>query len=100
MLKVVAIRPSTSREKKLDIVLETEAGRRKTVRIGMRTMSDFTQHKDEERKKAYIARHQAREDWTMTGATTAGFWARWLLWNKPTLEASKQDVFQRFSFLK
>ncbi len=44
------------------------------------------------KKKAYIARHKKTEDWTKSGVDTAGFFARWLLWNKPTLEASYNDV--------
>lgn len=100
MVKVLEIKASSNPEKKLDVVLLNDTGRKKTVRIGDRSMSDYTHHRDEERKKSYIARHQAREDWTLAGATTAGYWSRWLLWNLTTLEASKQDVFRRFPSLK
>jgi len=47
-------------------------------------------------KAAYIRRHRAREVWTKSGIATPGFWSRWLLWNKPSLAASKHDMRDRF----
>jgi hypothetical protein len=68
----------------------------KKVYFGSAGMSDFSIHKDEARKLRYIVRHQKRENWTKTGIDTAGFWSRWYLWNKPTLEASYNDIKKRF----
>lgn len=68
----------------------------KTIKFGADGYSDFTFHKDTDRKKAYIARHEQNEDWSKNGILTAGFWARWLLWNKPTLEASMTDIEDQF----
>ena len=53
-------------------------------------------HKDPKRKQRYIERHKDKENWTKSGIDTAGFWSRWLLWNKPTIEASYNDIKQRF----
>ena len=39
----------------------------------------------EKHKAAYLLRHKARETWTMKGVESAGFWARWMLWNKPSI---------------
>ena len=51
-------------------------------------MSDYTKNKDPERKKAYLARHRANENWK--NKESAGFWSRYLLWEKPSLrEAAK-----------
>ena len=36
------------------------------------------------------------ENRTKSGIDTAGFWARWLLWNKPTIEVSYNDIKKRF----
>ena len=44
-----------------------------TVHFGATGYQDFTQHGDEERKASYLARHNAREEWTLAGAETAGF---------------------------
>ena len=66
---------------------------------GLLTLFQFIDHKDEERKAAYLSRHKKNEGWTLQGIKSAGFWARWLLWNKPSLSASMADVNKRFSSL-
>ena len=35
----------------------------KKVSFGATGYSDFTQHKDEDRKKSYIARHKTNQNW-------------------------------------
>ena len=72
----------------------TSSGKR--VYFGAAGYEDFTTHKDNERKKLYIARHSKSENWSKSGIDTAGFWSRWLLWNKPTIEASYNDIKKRF----
>ena len=69
-----------------------------TVHFGATGYQDFTQHGDEKRKAAYLL-HEARENWTLKGVESAGFWARWLLWNKHSLRASVADIQQRFTNL-
>jgi hypothetical protein len=67
----------------------------KIVSFGAKGMSDFTKHKDEERKSRYLARHKGmNEDWN--DPLTPGALSRWILWNKPTLEASIKDFKNRF----
>ena len=68
----------------------------KTIHFGAAGYADFTTHKDEARKEKYLARHR-NEDWT--NIHSAGFWARWILWNKPTLTESIRDVSKRFSLV-
>ena len=71
----------------------------KTVHFGATGYHDFTTSKDEKRKASYLARHKTAEDWTLAGIESAGFWARWVLWNKPSLSASIKDINQRFTSL-
>ena len=71
----------------------------KTVHFGALGYQDFTISRDEKRKTSYLARHKTSEDWTLAGVDTAGFWARWLLWNKPSITASIRDINQRFTSL-
>jgi hypothetical protein len=73
------------------------SGVTKTIHFGARGMSDYTKHKDLARKQRYLARHHAKEQWGITGVLKAGFWARWLLWNKPSLLGSKRDITKRFN---
>lgn len=77
-------------EKKYYIITNSD----KKVYFGAAGMSDFTKHKDEARKQRYIDRHKKNESWT--NKDTAGFWSRWLLWNKPTIKASYEDIKKRF----
>lgn len=69
----------------------------KVVHFGAKGMSDYTIHKDKDRKQRYIIRHTARENWKKSGIQTPGFWSRWLLWNKPTLQTSIKDIEQKFN---
>jgi hypothetical protein len=68
----------------------------RTIHFGEAGSSDFTKHKDDDRKRSYIARHKKRENWRKSGIQTAGFWSRWLLWNLTTLTQSKHDIESRF----
>ena len=72
-----------------------------TVHFGQKGAYDFTRRgKDAhniERKKRYIKRHAEHEDWTKRGMHTAGFWARWILWNKPSKRASIRDVEAKYN---
>ena len=78
----VKIRRARSKGKKFEAVVD-----RKIILFGAARYSDFTQIKDPERKERYIARHRKREDWTRSGLDTASFYAKHLLWNKPSLTA-------------
>jgi len=67
----------------------------KVVDFGQKGGSTYIDHKDEDKKKAYLARHRVREDWS--DLTTAGALSRWLLWNLKTLSASIADFKKRFN---
>ena len=60
-------------------------------------MSDYTKHKDPERKQRYLNRHRKNEEWT--DHTTASFYATNILWNKPTITESIKDTNNRFKDL-
>lgn len=66
----------------------------KKIKFGAYGYSDYTIHKNKIRKQNYIARHQKRENWN--DLDTAGFYSRWILWNKPTLEESIKDTERKF----
>ena len=89
-MNVVIITPSENKLKKFDATINGT----KTISFGARGMDDYTIHKDETRKNLYINRHRKREDWG--NAYSAGFYSRWVLWNKPTLKESVDDLNKRF----
>ena len=68
----------------------------KKIYFGAAGYSDFTKHKDEARRQRYIKRHEKTENWTKSGIDTAGFWSYWLLWNKPSIKQSYDDIKKRF----
>ena len=91
----VVIKPSTNKDKKYMAIFYDGDKKSKTTHFGAAGMSDFTKHKDEERKKSYLSRHKARENWN--DYKSAGALSRWILWNKPTLEASINDFKKKFN---
>ena len=62
--------------------------------FGAAGMSDFTKHKDTQRKSRYISRHSRRENWK--SPKSAGALSRWILWNKPSLRGSISDYKRKF----
>ena len=83
-----------SRSEKPDKKFEARIDGRKSIHFGQAGASDFTQHKNLLRKERYLQRHSKNEDWT--NYNTAGFYSRWLLWNKETLAESISDTNRRF----
>lgn len=92
----VEVYKSERKGKKYKVVLIYDNGKTKTIHIGQEGADDMTTHGDEDRKKKYLARHKARENWTKSGIDTAGFWSRWLTWNKSSISASIKDIENRF----
>lgn len=92
----VVIKPSTRKEKKFMAIFYDKGKKIKTTHFGAKGMSDFTIHKNPERKERYLNRHRRRENWE--DAFSAGALSRWILWNKPTLKASISDYKKRFKF--
>ena len=91
----VVITKSKKPDKKYDARIDGT----KTVSFGQKGASDFTKHKNTDRKERYIDRHKKNEDWTKSGVKAAGFWSKNLLWNKPTLKESIDDINKRFKNL-
>ena len=90
---MITLTKSDRKDKKYMVHLENG----KTIHFGAAGMSDYTIHKDLKRKQAYILRHSSgAENWNKSGLDTAGFWSRWILWNKPSLMDSIRDTEKRF----
>ena len=85
----IIITKSKNKDKKYDARIDGK----KTVSFGAAGMSDYSIHKDPERKQRYLDRHKSRENWN--DPTTAGYLSRWILWHKPTIEESIKDLNKR-----
>jgi hypothetical protein len=91
----VEIKPATQKGKKLQAIFYDDDDKKiQTIPFGQAGASDFTKHKDEERKKRYDDRHKPREDWN--NPMTAGALSKWILWDKPTLKQGIASFKKRF----
>lgn len=92
---------SDKKDKKFKVITPEN----KIIYFGAAGYNDFTiwnklrDAKAKDKKKAYIARHQKTEDWTKSGINTAAFWAKHILWNKETFQASIEDTEKRFNII-
>ena len=95
-VKFVSLKEANDKKHKYIVSIMNETTKRlKNIKFGAYGMDDYTIHKDEKRKSLYDARHRVREDWT--DPQTAGFWSKWILWNKKTIDASLKDTIKRFN---
>jgi hypothetical protein len=91
-IKLVSIKKSNKSGKKLMATFETN-GRKKVIHFGAAGMSDFTKHHDRERRNRYITRHS--KDLRTGNPARAGYLSMFVLWNKPSLQASIRDYKRR-----
>lgn len=66
----------------------------KKVLFGAYDMSDYTIHKDAERKMRYIERHKKREEhlWNKSGINSPSFWSRYYLWEYPNKSQAYEHI--------
>ena len=89
---IIKLKKSNRKEKKWMVIID---GRK--VHFGASGYSDYTIHGDKKRMERYVARHRKREDWTKSGINTPGFWSRWLLWSKPSLNEAIKLIENKFN---
>jgi Na+-transporting NADH:ubiquinone oxidoreductase subunit NqrF len=88
---VIILQKSSNSSKKFMVNVNGE-----TIHFGAKGYSDYTKHKQRSRMFRYNIRHRSRENWTKYGIYSAGFWAKWILWNKPGFRDSIKDTEKRF----
>jgi len=91
-VKLVSIKKSNKSGKKLMATFETN-GRNKVIHFGSAGMGDLTKHKNFQRRDRFIFRHH--KDLKTGDPTRAGFLSMFILWNKPSLQASISDYRRR-----
>ena len=85
---------SKKKNKKYDAIFENiQTKKKKIISFGANGYSDFTKHRNKDRKERYLARHRKGEKWN--DLMTPGALSRWILWNKLTLKASIADYRKR-----
>ena len=91
----VVISPSKNKNKKYKAVVNNE----KTVHFGDSRYQDYTQHKNHKRKENYISRH-SNEDWSKSNIASPAFLSRFVLWEKPTLQGSINNLNNKYKDVK
>ena len=92
----VIIKPSKNQNKKFDAIIDGK----KKISFGQAGASDYTIHKDAERKERYINRHKKNENWGRGGVDSAGWLSRFILGEKPTLKSAIDNANKRYSNVK
>ena len=75
--------------------INPKTGRVNTIQFGDKNYFDYTTSGgDKEMRRLYLIRH--KND-SKTDMTTAGFWAHWLLWSRPTLAGAIDEIERMFN---
>ena len=91
----VDIQKSTHKNKKWTATFyDADRKKIKTTHFGDSRYQDLTQHKSDERKTAYIRRHQKNEDWN--NYMSAGALSRYILWEHKDIDKAVQGYMKRF----
>jgi len=91
-MKLVSISKSERPEKRLKAIFEDP---KRTIHFGLKGGTTFIDHQDDAKRKAYIARHKVREDWS--NPTSPGALSRYILWERPTLQSAIGAFKRRFN---
>ena len=89
--KLVKVVKSKKEGKKYTAVFQSG----KETSFGAKGYEDFTQHKDENRKRLYRKRHQ--KDLKPKDPRRAGYLSMEILWSKPTLKEGIKHYKQKYN---
>jgi len=93
-IKLISIKKSSKSGKKLTATFEIN-GKKRIIHFGASGMSDYTKHKDKDRRKRYINRHL--KDLGTKNPMRAGFLSMFVLWNKTNIQAGIRDYKRRLN---
>ena len=100
-MKLKDIRTSRTSGKKYDAIFEMFDGSVRRVPFGGSGYKDFIQYSSinhdlaDDKRKAYISRHQVNEDWT--DPMKPGTLSRFILWEHRTLPEAVRKYKSRFN---
>ena len=92
--KLKSVKKSNRPEKKLMAIFEIN-GKKKVIHFGQKSASDYTKHKDKDRRRRYKLRHQ--KDLKTKNPIKPGYLSMFILWNKPSLSRSIGDYKRRLN---
>lgn len=89
-------------DKKWFVEVGEVSGKPKRVYFGASGMKDYTLHNPfdrDARRRLYIQRHQAHENWD--DWATAGFWSKHLLWGEtPNIQTNLKRTLSNYNFTR
>ena len=91
-MRLLEVKKSTNPEKKLMAVFQTEKGTKKTTHFGAKGSSTYLDHKDKDKRAAYLARHKVNENWS--DPTSAGALSRYILWGNSTSKSENIKTYK------
>lgn len=95
MVYTFEVSESNNKNKKLKVVIYKDGIKVKTIHVGDNRYADYIQYYRsssslaDERKRLYLLRHHKEDNYDIMSKS---YWAKNLLWNKPTLEESIKDI--------
>lgn len=92
-LSKVVIAPAKKRGKLFTAHIVNDDGKVTKIHFGDANGEQYPIHKDPLKKYNYIVRHAVNENWD--DPYTAGFWSRFILWNRLTLADSVKDTSKK-----
>ena len=95
----IFITKSKKSNKKFDAIIDDKKGNTKIISFGQSGYSDYTKHKDPERKERYIARH-SKEDWSKSNIDSPAWMSRFILWEKPSLKGAIDNANKKYSDIR
>jgi hypothetical protein len=90
-MQEIVISKSTRPDKKFQAT-----SKNKTIFFGQKPYEDYTMNHSESRKKNYIKRHGAQQNWSKSNVFTPGFLARHVLWEAKTVQGAIQKLNKKY----
>lgn len=92
---LLSIKPSPKPNKRLRATFRLESGKLQTIDFGYKGGETYIDHKNKDKRRAYVARHRPREEniWRNTGKAPASL-SRYVLWGPST------DIEKNIEFYK
>jgi len=91
------LQASLSKKKKYRMVFTTKTGNALGYTdFGFKGMSDFSLHKDEERKNRFLTRFRRLIEKNKDDPTSAMTLSTYILWNRKTIKESFKDYLKHF----
>jgi len=98
MVYTFEVSESNNKNKKLKIVIYKDGVKIKTFHVGDNRYADYIKYYGsgatfaDERKRLYLLRHHKEDN---NNFLTKSYWAKNLLWNKPRLDLSINDIIKK-----